>query len=234
MRLRRVKFALRCALCLSVLFLGVAASAPVLSVREQQVAFAKAYVAALQSGDRARILTFFHPAVRACMTAQNRPFVDVVIDQQLQGFPQGKYTALHITQVTSKMQPSLWAFLPPKQFPYPVMPTHRIQVDFQYAPGGLFIDMLEVAPSGSSWYLVTACPTAQGMKVVQSILADRAKQRARAEALIAKLHDPLLSKIKKLLAEHDHFGAIDAYQKGTGTDFATAATVIDVMESPHS
>jgi hypothetical protein len=228
MKLRPWTAALGC-----VLLFGSASPAAVLTVREQQVAFTKGYVAALQSDDRARILTFFHPAVRACMTEQTRPFVDVIIDQQLQGFPSGKYTTLHITPVTPKMQPSLWAFLPPKQFPYPVMPTHRIQVDFQYAPGGVFMDMLEVAPSGSSWYLVTACPTAAGMKVVRSMLADRAKQQAKAKALIAKLHDPLLSKIKKLIAEHDHFGAIDAYQKGAGVDFATAATVIDLMDSPH-
>lgn len=207
-------------------------TAATVTVKERQITFARAYVAALHSKDRPRILGFFHPKVRTCIDDRTRPFFDSIVDQQLQGLPKGTFTSAAVTHVGPKTDPSLWSFLPAKSFPYPVMPTDRIQIDFTGAPDGYLTDILEVASSGSSWYLVTACPTADGMRIVRKVQAEGAAQKAKAKKLVASLHGPLLAKIKHLLAEHDHMGAVEAYHNATGVDIATSGAVIDVLENP--
>jgi len=219
--------------CASALLAFNAPSAASPTVRAQQIKFANALVAALQSGDRARVIPFFHPAVRACIDDRTRPFFDSVVDEQLKGFPSGKYSSIDTTSVSAKSTPSLWAFLPEKAFPYPVMPTYDIQVKWDSTPDGMFIDMLEAAPSGASWYLVTACPNADGMRLTRTMLAQKARQVARGKELASKVHGALLEQIKKLLAAHDRLGAAQAYQKATGSDLTTAASVVDAIEDPH-
>jgi hypothetical protein len=218
--------------CLATLAAAVPQTATATTVRDRQIAFARAYVTALHSKDRPRILAFFHPSVRACIDGRTKPFFDSIVDQQLQGLPSGTFTSAAITHVNPKTTPTLWAFLPAKSFPYPIMPTDRIQIDFTGAPGGYLTDILEVAPSGSSWYLVTACPNDEGMRIVRQVQAEGARQKAKAKKLAAALHGPLLAKIKHLLAAHDRMGAAEAYSNATGVDFATAGAVIDVLENP--
>jgi hypothetical protein len=215
------------------LLAGSTSSASSASVRDQQIKVAREYVAALQSKDKAKVMEFFHPSVRACVNDRTRPFFDSIVAQQLQGMPGGKPTSITVTPVTHKNSPTLWVFLPAKDFPYPAMPTYNIQVNFDSTPDGLYIDTLEVAPSGASWYLVTACPTAQGMRIVREMLDKGAQQKAKAKKLVAKMPAPLLAQVKGLLARHDRMGAIQAYQKATGADLTTAASVIDVIENPN-
>jgi hypothetical protein len=70
------------------------------------------------------------------------------------------------------------------------------------------------------------------MKFMLAMQAQAAAQKAKARKLAAKVHEPLLSQIKKLIAAHDSFGAAQAYQKANGGDLATAAAVVDAIENP--
>lgn len=207
-----------------------ATAAPATEIRTQQVAFARGYVSALQSKDKARIVGFFHPTVRACMNDKNRIFFDYIVSQQSEGIPSGKYTGITITPKPPKSEPSIWSFVPAKEFPYPVMPTFVIQVDFSPSSGELFSALFEVAPSGTSWYLAMPCPTADGIRYMQKMVAQGESQKAKAKLLASRVHDPLLSQIKKLLANNDKIGAIKAYQKATGADLTTAVMVVDEIE----
>lgn len=221
------------ACCAALGICVTAAFADSASVREQQIKMVRGYVAALQSKDKAKIMSFFHPAVRACITAKNRAFFDYLVAQQLDGMPTGKYSRLTITPVLPKSSPSVWAFVPAKGFPYPVLPTYDIQVDFD-TPGNLYSDMLEAAPSGDAWYLVTACPNADGMRVMREMQARGAQQKTKGRKLAAAVHGTLLAKIKLLLANHDRIGAAQAYQKATGADMTTAISVIDAIQNPKN
>lgn len=228
-----MKYAFVFASAVALLIVPAIVGADSASVREEQVKFTRGYVAALQSNDPGAVLKFMHPSVRACMNDKNRAFFDFVVAQQLKGFPHGNYSHLTITPVKPKSEPMLWSFVPEKEFPYPVKPTHQIQIDYTSDPNGLFTDIIEVAPSGESWYFVTACPNADGMALIRKMQAQGAAQKAKAKKLAAQLHGPLLEKIKSLLAKHDRFGAIEAYKKSTGTDETTAVTVIDALENPN-
>jgi hypothetical protein len=195
------------------------------------VKFVQAYIAARQSKDATKIVDLFHPSVRACITAQNQPYFNFVVAQELRDVPSGNYTKLTIKPVPPKGPPMIWAFFPAKGFPYAVMPTHTIQMDYDLGPNNSYSNIIEVAPSGGSFYLVTACPNAQGMSFMREFQAQGERQKARAKKLVSKLHDPLLSQIKALLAKHDRIGADKAYEKATGADLTTAETVMDALEN---
>jgi hypothetical protein len=218
------------AMCSLAMLACCAASAPGPSVRDEQIAFAKGYVAALHSKDDARVMSFFHPSVRACINDKTRSFYDYIVAQQLEGIPSGGYTKITITKVGPKYSPIIWAFVPAIGFPYPVMPTYDIQLDFQSSANGLLTDMLEVAPSGSSWYLVGPCPNASGLAYMREMQAQADRQRAKAKQLASTVHGALLAQINQLLLRGDTFGAAKAYQKATGSDMATAVAVIDVLD----
>jgi hypothetical protein len=144
-------------------------------------------------------------------------------------FPRGKYDKLTVTPEAPKSKPMIWGFVPEKDFPYPVMPTYKVQLDYTNSTG-LFTDLLETAESNGSFYWVTACPTSAGLQFMRTAQEQGAQQQARAEKLAAAVHDPLLSKLKALLAAQDKIGAITAYRKATGVDLTTAVNVIDILE----
>jgi len=84
------------------------------------------------------------------------------------------------------------------------------------------------------WYLVTACPNALGMQVMQRLQTQGLQQKARAKKLAGELRDPLLSQIKALLAKRDRLQADKAYQKATGADLTTADSVMDAIRNPKN
>ena len=204
-------------------------SAGQLSDRQRIEIFANDYVAAVQSKDIAKVMALLHPADRACVNAKSRSFFDYVVTQQMTDFPKGKYDKLTVTPEAPKSKPMIWGFVPEKDFPYPVMPTYKVQLDYTNL-AGLFTDLLETAESNGAFYWVTACPTAAGLQFMRTSQEQGAQQQARAKKLAAAVHDPLLSKLKALLAAQDKIGAITAYRKATGVDLTTAVKVIDILE----
>jgi hypothetical protein len=208
---------------------GCASSAGQLSDRQRVEKFANDYVAALQSKDKAKFIALLHPADRACLNAKSQSYFDYIMAQQMADFPSGKYDKLSVTPLTAKDKPMIWGFVPEKDFPYPVMPAYKVQIDYTTS-SGVFSDLLETAQSGGSYYWVTACPTAAGLQFMRASQEQGARQQARAKKLAAAVRDPLLSKIKALLAKQDKIGAIKAYQKAAGADMTTAVMVIDIIE----
>jgi hypothetical protein len=204
------------------------ASGGQLSDRQRVEKFANVYIAAVQSKDNAKVMALLHPADRACVNAKSRSFFDYVVAQQMTDFPTGKYDKLTITPEAPKSKPMIWGFVPEKDFPYLVMPTYKVQLDYTTSTG-LFTDLLETAESNGSFYWVTACPTAAGLQFMRTAQEQGARQQSRAKKLAAAVHDPLLSKLKALLAAQDKIGAITAYRKATGVDMSTAVNVIDII-----
>jgi hypothetical protein len=208
---------------------GCASSANQLSDRQRVEKFATDYVAAVQSKDTARVMALLHPTDRACVNPKSQAHFDYIVAQQRAGFPSGKYDKLTVSPITPKTKPMIWGFVPEKDFPYPVMPSYKVQIDFTTS-NNLFTDLLETAASGDSYYWVTACPTAAGLQFMRTAQEQGARQQAHFKQLAAAVRDPLLSKIKALLAAQDKIGAIKAYQKATGADVSTAVNVIDIID----
>jgi len=73
-----------------------------------QNTFVKPWVEALRSKDKARIERFYHPAVRACISPDNREFFDFTLDLEADSETGG---ASHITKLAPARS------IPPGLFP---------------------------------------------------------------------------------------------------------------------
>ena len=109
--------------------------------------------------------------------------------------PSSDYSRITITKVGPKNAPIIWAVVPAKGCPSPVKPTNDLQHEVQASADGLLTDMHEVAPSGSSWYLVGPCPNASGLAYMQEMQAQGDRQRAKAKQLASAVHGALLAQI---------------------------------------
>jgi len=146
--------------------LAHASSAPT----QSQTSFVNAFVAAMHTKNSAAMMVLMHPEDRPCVSDKTRAFYQYIVTQQSGSFPKQKVKEISVTPIGVKDEPSIWQFLPEKMFPYPVLPTARIQINFGVGPDGyLGLDELEVAPSGANWYWVTACPTAEGMALMRKM-----------------------------------------------------------------
>ena len=87
------------------------------------------------------------------------------------------------------------------------------------------------AQSNGAWFIVTGCPTEQGLAFFRERMAAGTKEQARARALAEDLHDPLLSEIRALLVQHKRVEAINRYGAASRVDTTTATQVIDTLES---
>ena len=94
---------------------------------EIQTTFVKPWMAALQSKDPAKAMTFFHPKTLACLNDQTREYFDYVARQEVDQKDAKK--PYRVTRMVALPNPAPVTF-PADSFAYPVQPTYEIQVEF--------------------------------------------------------------------------------------------------------
>jgi hypothetical protein len=172
--------------------------------KDLPTALANIYVAAKQAKNTAQIIALLHPKVRGCMTDANREYFDYLWSDDFKTFTSAKIPRISITPVAADGGPRLQAFLPAEDFPYPVRPTHTIQINFegslQSNTYGASSAIMEIAEEHGAWYWVTACPTAKGVEFIKQQKEEGKRQKARARQLASEIKEPLLSQIKALFS----------------------------------
>ncbi len=140
--------------------------------------FVQAYVDALRSKNIDRVTAMLHPATRACINDQDRYFFDYMFNQQLSTGEEitATYEIEHIQPVTGRAELML---LPPEAFAYPVPPTHALQINAKGKNKQTYILLAYMAPANGSWFVVTPCPNATGLKMIAE---QQAKVRAQGGA----------------------------------------------------
>jgi len=184
--------------------------------------FIKPWMEAVQSKDPARVVTFFHPQVQACMNPQNREYFDYIAANETRFERTDSY---HVTSI-SPLEGLPPALLPADQFVYPVKPTYQVEV--QLGNTTLF---RYLAQAKGSWYVVYPCPNEKGIALIHEQIAKGKEQRRHAEELASAIKDPLLAELKDLVGQKRIIDAIKRYREATGTDLTTAKMVVDVVRS---
>lgn len=206
---------------------GPAASASAQNGNPAQQQLVQSYVAAVRSHDPARVLALFHPKVLACRNDSTHDYFDYLASQNLRQVPLGKYTS-SVSPLPASGPP---AILPATMFKYPVQPTYQMQLDWNNSPTRSVTVMRNIAAQDGRWFMVEACPSAEGMKFFRDNLARRQQQQAHVQALAAKVKDPLRSQLRALLKQGRKIDAARKYQAATGADLTTAVQVVDILES---
>lgn len=209
------------------LLVGPAATASAQNGNPAQQQLVQSYVTAVRAHDPARVLALFHPKVLACRNDSTRDYFDYLASQNLRQVPPAQYK-ISITPLPAS-GPA--AILPATMFKYPVQPTHQLQLDWNNSPTSSVTVMRNIAAQDGRWFMVEACPSAEGMKTFRDGMARRQQQQAHAQALAAKVKDPLRSQLKALLKQGRKIDAAHKYQAATGADLTTAVQVVDILES---
>jgi hypothetical protein len=197
-----------------------------------QRAFVERFVAAITSGTAESMRALYHPASLACVNPGNRDFFDFLIAKDLSyaaevrgGYSVSRFGTVDATDVTASGTPDL--------FPDPVKPTHQFQIDTSGDGGNRSLSLLRAAAQqDGTWFIVVGCPTEKGLAFFRERQAEAARQRQQVAQLIAKLHEPLLSEIRTLLAQNRRVEAINQYQNAANVDLTTAVQVIDALRKP--
>jgi hypothetical protein len=168
-RLRRGLARLVGASAAVVVALQVAGGASAQTATDSQRQFASAFVAAMRSGDPASLRTVMHPATLACETGPARDYVEAIYSLVLHdGARFGPAFKIH------QVLPMESATAGGPGFPFPVQPSHRMQLDSD-SPGHSLAMNVWIVQAGGGWRAVYPCPDAAGMKVFR-------ENRARSDA----------------------------------------------------
>jgi hypothetical protein len=187
--------------------------------------FVPGYVSALRSKDIARIRTFLHPQVRACMNENTAQFFDFLSRSEADDDVQGDYRVTHIVPVNG---PAPLLGLPPDGFAYPIQPAYEVHVEFR---GGKLEVVRFVAEAGGAWFEVYPCPNEKGVAFTRAYAARADEQRKRVEQLAAGVKEPLLAELKALVKDGRVLDAVKRYQDASGVrDLTTARMVVGVLE----
>ncbi|HLG94765.1 MAG TPA: hypothetical protein VKX49_00495 [Bryobacteraceae bacterium] len=188
--------------------------------------FFPSYIEALRSHDTARIRTFLHPQVLACMNEKTHQYFDYLTQQEAQDDVEGKY---EITRVALLNGPAPLLGLPEDGFSYPLQPTYEVHAEFK---GGKLELIRFLSEAHGEWFEVYPCPNEKGVALVHDYIARGEEQRERAAKLVAELKDPLLSELKQLVKQERIIDAVKRYQAETGIgDLTIARMVIGVLEA---
>ena len=206
---------------------GYAATTAAQNGTPAQQQLVQSYVAAVRSHDPARVLALFHPKVLACRNDSTRDYFDYLATQNLHLAPSAKYK----TFITSLPASGPAAILPATMFKYPVQATHQLQLDWENSPTSSVTVLRNIVAQDGRWFIVEACPSAEGMKFFHDNMARRQQQQAHVQALAGKVKDPLRSQLKALLKQGRKIDAVHKYQAATGADLTTAVEVMDILES---
>jgi hypothetical protein len=203
--------------------------------KQQQMQLVDAFVAAAQARDKTKLIALLHPLLRECAAGIGSEYYDFVARQLIEHFPAGKYSRVEIQPISATDQPAVWLVMPKEQFPYPVRPKVRLQIDYidydDVLDNKYVSEVLEAAPTPDGWSWISACPNAAGRAFLRKYIADANAQQSEVADMAAKVPPALRAKILKSLAANDKTSAIDAYQKATGSNRSLAFGVVNQIEA---
>lgn len=185
-------------------------------------AFASAFVQAVNSAQLQSRHALLHPTVVKCVTAANRSYFDSIFARQARSRipPDYRVTA-------SRFSPGR-APLSDGRSPYPLPPTHQLQIDYGTSLRSTTVILL-VAHDGNRWRQVLGCPSAETVALAARTDAERERQERRARALADAIGEPLRSELLALLAAGRRVDATRRYATASGEDLAMSRSVIDLL-----
>lgn len=212
----------------AVLFLSAALGHAMAADAESAIrtAFVPGYIEALRAHDTAKIRTFLHPQVLACMNGKTQQYFDYLAQQEAQDDVEGHY---EITRVTPMNGPAPLLGLPEDGFRYPMQPAYEVHVEFK----GGHVELIRfLSEEQGQWFEVYPCPNEKGIALVHDYIARGEEQRERAAKLVTQLKDPLLGELKDLVKQERIIDAVNRYQAASGvTDVTIARMVIGVLQA---
>ncbi len=184
-------------------------------------AFARTFVTAVNNGQLQARHALLHAKVGACVTRDTRPYFDSIFARQARSRIPADYRA-RASKIAGQ------APLSDGRSPYPVPPTHQLQIDYGSELRSTTLILL-VAHDGERWRQVLGCPSAETVAVAARAGAARERDDRRARALADSIREPMRGELLTLLSAGRRVEATQKYAAASGEELAMARRVIDLL-----
>jgi hypothetical protein len=184
-------------------------------------AFARDFVAAINSQSLEARLALVHPQARVCTAGEVGEWWRNAVARQAKD----PVPATHKASVTE-----LAGVLPfAERFDYPVKATHQLQLDYTVPPNRFRSILVFLAKDGARWTEVVPCAKPETVAAIRANQQARARDAERVKALAARTSPALRDAV---IALHKSGRSVEAYQtyaRESGEDLATARAVVELL-----
>jgi hypothetical protein len=219
---------LRTTIALLMLATGACQTGPTLSAEQlaeqgtpEQQELARKVVDAMSDKNFAAMKQLIAPSTLKCI-GEHEDFLHYRIKKQFD-LPISKDYQLTIT----KLPPD--AMNPSQYSTYPMPATHLMGMEFATADGGTATVNETIGRENGKWYEAQPCPTELGLQRFAMRQQGRDKSRARIEAAMAEVPDPLKSQLNELIAKHDNVSAWKLCVSSTKKDYPTCQGIVAML-----
>lgn len=187
---------------------------------------ARKVVDAMYSRDFAQLKALIAPSTLKCIGKSE----DFLIDRMKKQFelPISKNYKLTIT----KLPPGVMG--PNKYATYPMLPTHLMGMEFTDRDGDTATVNLTIGQEDGKWYEAQPCPTEAGMERFAKLVQMRQQRRARSQAAMEQVKDPVKSQLLALISKHDSVAAWRLCMSSLKMDFPTCKGIVSIMSGDTS
>lgn len=184
-------------------------------------------IAALNGHDFASFEGLLHSRTRACLTTQTRPYFDAIFARQTRR-PLAPSAEVRVTPLPSDRAPASDGLSP-----YPIRPTHQLQLELagETAPRGVLLVL--VALDHDQWRQVLACPSPPALARLEASRVADSTREARGRALAAQMPDSVRAEVLRLARAGRRIDAIQYYMRVSHEELAVAKQVVDVLLPPR-
>ena len=182
--------------------------------------FADELVKAIRSKKPELRQAVLHEKSRACINSQTQPYFDWIFTRQFRyAIPEEYKVSTH--PLSKPVGSSL------DKSPYPVVPTHQVQIDFLTGPYRSTTIVVLAGKDGGNWREILPCPSSEAVAGAQRSSAETERQNRRIDRLAAQVAEPLRSEIIAMARAGRRIDAIRKYAAATGEDLVIARGVVE-------
>ncbi len=209
---------------IALLMLATAAcrtGAPADQGTPEQQELARKVVDAMSNKNFDAMKQLIAPSTLKCI-GEHEDFLHYRIKKQFE-LPISKDYHLTITKMTPD------ALNPSKLVTYPMPATHLMGMEFATPDGGTATVTETIGQEDGKWYEAQPCPTELGLKRFAAQQNEKGQGRARIQAALAEVPDPLKSQLNELIAKHDNVSAWKLCVSSTKKDFPTCQGIVAML-----
>lgn len=199
------------------------------NLSDEQKDYVIRYVEAVNSDDLSKLKILMHSSYLECINSTNQDYYDNVFQKSLKyDIPKDYNVSIELLSDESVAKEveglKQWGL------PYPIRPTHQLQIDFETEYSSVTIVRKLILEDGK-YYEIAGCPTQEMLEKFREMNTKKEEDLKRAEGLFRKLEESLLSELTQLLKEGRKIDAWKKYSEVTGESLATAKEVLSHIQT---
>lgn len=202
---------------------------------EQQRLYIQRYMAAVNSSDLTALKTITHDSYLSCINDENTDYYQYIFNQSLNRIIPNNYK-VEFKALTDKEINRELIGAKKHGFPYPIAPTHQIQINYNKAEYSSVGIVRKLVLDNGQYYEVSGCPDSNLLERFRALELKKKADQKKAKQLFQKIKPDLLRELSVLIHKGQKIQAWKRYATVSGQSIGTAKAVllnIDLSTNPQ-